>query len=54
MKHGKDPGALIGITQQQRLVKKWAYSLHDFTHLLHDLDEIRHGKQKKVRLHIRG
>lgn len=54
IKYGKSLGGLISITLQQRSVKKWAYSLHVFTHLLHDLDEIRHGKQKKVRLHIRG
>ena len=48
MKHGKDPGALIGITQQRRLVKKWAYSLHVSTQLLHDLNEMRHKKQREV------
>lgn len=48
MKHGKDPGALFGITQQQRLVKKWAYSLHVSTQPLHDFDKMRDEEHRKV------
>ena len=51
MKYGKGPRGLIGITLQQRSVKKWAYSLHISTQVLKDLDEMRGGIQKEVTVH---
>ena len=52
MKYGKGPGGLIGITLQQGSVKKWAYSLHVLTQILHDLDEMRNARStKEVTVH---
>ena len=44
MKYGKGPGGLIGVTLQQRSVKKWAYSLHVTTQILKDLEDMRERK----------
>ena len=52
MKYGKGPGGLIGVTLQQRSVKKWAYSLHVTTQILKDLAEMRERKSvREITVH---
>ena len=48
IKYGKSLGGLISITLQQRSVKKWAYSLHVSTQLLHGFDKMRDEEHRKV------
>ena len=48
MKHGKGLRVLIGITLQQRSVRKWAYSLHVSTQILKDLEKMRSFIQIEV------
>ena len=50
MRYGKGPGGLIGLTLKPNVVKKWAYSLHAFTQVLQDLENMRKKKEKKEKL----
>ena len=43
------PGGLTGITLQQQSVKKWVYSLHVSTQLLHDFDERKEEKLGRIK-----
>ena len=39
--YGKGPGGIVGVTLKSGVVKNWSNSLHIFTEILKDLDEIR-------------
>ena len=54
MKYGQGTGRLFDITLQKASVKKWAYSLHVSTQLLHELDKMREEKQRKLTVHKKG
>ena len=42
-----ETGGLIGLTLNPNMVTKWAYSLHTFTQVLQDLENMRKTKTKK-------
>ena len=52
MRYGKGARRLIGLTLNEKLVKKWAYGLHICTEIIHDLEEMRtKNDHKNIQVH---